>query len=351
VTLRRITEERIFDDVTTDPERARLYVTAGEMGLESRPEVELMRALADAEPPQRLHVVGPSGAGKTSMIMRVVADLSRRNLKPSPEVLVLRVGDRPDVLASEHSVMKLVLDTIAVEGHRFSNIDEAVLLDASADERTRTGRQVEHRAGLTVPVVSYSASLHKAFEAAKFGANSARVRKDLEDVLRIVADAGYRPIVVLDDTEKFVAPGSGGEVDEASVTNLYHNGVRALGELPLDLIVAMHPRFETVARVGEVVHRLGMSRLEVLELPADSENPALNKILKRRMQRRGIDDELATVIELETIADLQLLYHERDRDFRSVLQLAQKAAEHAVSRGATAIAPRDVRAVVAERIL
>jgi hypothetical protein len=33
--------------------------------------------------------------------------------------------------------MKMVLETIAVEGHRFSSIDEAVLRAAASDERTQ----------------------------------------------------------------------------------------------------------------------------------------------------------------------------------------------------------------------
>ena len=82
-----------------------------------------MRALVGGEPPQRVHVVVPSGAGKTSLILKVVGDMARRELAVSHEVLILRVGDRPGSLASPEAVMKLVLDTIAVEDHRFANVD------------------------------------------------------------------------------------------------------------------------------------------------------------------------------------------------------------------------------------
>lgn len=348
MSLRRVYDERVFDDATTDERRTRVYVVSGELGLagDDRPESQLMRSLASDEPPQRLHIVGPSGAGKTSLILRVVTDLAKRELEPRAEVLILRVGDRPDNLASPEAVMKMVLDTIAVHGHRFSNVPEEVFQAASADERTHNPLQVEHEAGLTAPVVSYSVTLKEAYRTLEFGQNAARVRHDLEDVIRTVSDAGYRPVLVIDDTEKFVSPGPHGEIEAGSIDNLYHHGVRVLGELPIDLVVAMHPRFEEVPRVREVIERLAMSRLDVPELPAETEEPALRKILVRRMERDSVEGQLESVIDPEAVEDLQVLYHERDRDLRSVLRLAHRAAGHALNRSAAVISARDIREVV-----
>ncbi|MGI8803470.1 MAG: hypothetical protein ACR2KV_15115 [Solirubrobacteraceae bacterium] len=348
MSLGEIIDGRVFDDATSDERRTRVYVGSGELGRsgDDRPEVALMRALTDAPAPQRVHVVGPSGAGKTSLILKVVVDMARRERDVRHEVLILRVGDRPERLSSPEEVMKMVLETIAVEGHRFSNVDERVLRAAAADERTHEGAQVEHRGSLIAPVVGYTAAVRQAYEIEAFGQNAAQVRHDLEDVLRQVAEAGYRPVLVLDDTEKFVSPERDGRLDEESIGNLYHHGVRVLGELPVDLVVAMHPRFESVARVAEVIERLGMARIGVAELPADTDEPALARILARRMERDGIAAALGAVIDAAAVEELQVLYHDRDRDLRSVLKLAHAAAVHAGGRGAPAIAARDVRAAV-----
>jgi len=347
MSLRDIHELRVFDDATTDHRRARVYVRSGELGLdEPRADIELMRALVDLEAPQRVQVVGPSGAGKTSLILKVVGDMARRQLAVAHQVLVLRVGDRPASLASPEAVMKLVLDTIATENHRFSNIDPQILREASADQRTHSPTQVEHRSGVTAPVVSYSASLRKAFDTVGFGQNPARVRRDLEDVLGEICAAGYRPVLVLDDTEKFISPGGDGKLAADAVENLYHHGIRVLGELPVDLLVAMHPRFEEVDRVREVIERLAMARILVPELLADIEPPALRTILERRMQRDSIDGDLDDVITAAAVEDLQVVYHDRDRNLRSVLKLAHASAGHAVARRATRIEGRDVRAEV-----
>jgi hypothetical protein len=65
------------------------------------------------------------------------------------------------------------------------------------------------------------------------------------------------------------------------------------------------------------------------------------------MRRDGIDEPIHEVVELAAIEELKVLYHERERDLRSVLKLARVAAIHALQRRATLIEAREVRAVVA----
>ena len=108
----------------------------------------------------------------------------------------------------------------------------------------------------------------------------------------------------------------------------------------------MHPRFEEVDRVVEVIERLGMARVDVREPPAEADYPAVGRILKRRMERDDLDVAIDTVIEGAAVEELQVL-GERDRDMRSVLKLAHAAAGHALARGAASIAARDIRGVVA----
>lgn len=175
-----------------------------------------MDALVTQEPPQRVHVVGPSGAGKTSLVLRVIADLARRQLDIAHEVLILRVGDRPERLGSGEEVN----DAPTVRGGR--------------------PREGGHRPSRHAP---------------------------------------YR----------------------GSATARRREGPRARG----------HPR----ARHGT----------------------------------RGFADDLETIIERAAIDDLQVPYHERDHDLRSVLKLAHAAAAHALGRNATVITARDVRGALSPR--
>lgn len=337
----------MFDDATSDAQRRRYYVRSGELGIQPRADRQLMEQLKSGPRPQRVQVVGPSGAGKTSLIVRVLADLETENLDPGYEVLILRVGERPEHLESGESMVKLVLDTIAARRFRFSNVDPSVFEEAAADRVTQSPARVNHAFGVDGQIANYTTRIEEAFETLEFGANPARLRQDLEDVVRMVAEGGYRPVLVLDDTEKFVAPGQDGELDGDSIANLYHQGVRVLGDFELDLVIAMHPRFEEVSHVREVSERLAIDQIAVPQLAPDSEPVGIEKILQRRLERGGVEGDLHEVISPEAVGDLQLLYHERESDLRSALKIAHAAIEHALSRGSGMLEARDIRAVVA----
>lgn len=347
MSLAEVHQRRLFDDATTDAERRLYYVRSGELGIEPRADRQVMEQLKGGALPQRVQVLGPSGAGKTSLIVRVLADLEAEQLSPGYEVLILRVGERPEHLASGESMIKLVLDTIATQSFRFSNVDPSVFEEATAVRTTQTPARINHEFGLDGRIANYSTQIEEAFKVHEFGKTPARLRQDLEDIVRIVADGGYRPVLVLDDTEKFVAPGPASELDAASVANLYHHGIRILGEFELDLVIAMHPRFEEAPHVQEVSDRLGIARIEVPQLAPDQEPAAIEKILERRLERGGIEVGLSDVITAEAVGDLQLLYHERESDLRSVLKIAHAAVEHALSRGSEVLEARDVRSAVA----
>jgi|GEM_PF-7109880 len=347
MSLQEVHRLRLFDDATTDVERRLYYVRSGELGIEPRADRQLMEQLKTGPRPQRVQVVGPSGAGKTSLIVRVLADLETEKLDPGYEVLILRIGERPEHLESGEKMIKLVLDTIASQRFRFSNVDPNVFEEAAADRVTQSPTRINHDFGLDGKIANYTTHVEEAFKTLEFGANPARLHQDLEDVIGMVAEGGYRPVLVVDDTEKFVAPGQNGELDDSSVANLYHHGVRVLGDFELDLVIAMHPRFGEVPHVQEVSERLAIDQIAVPQLTPESEPAPIKKILERRLERGGVEVEVGEVISPEAIGDLQLLYHERESDLRSVLKIAHAAAEHALSRDSGVLEARDLRAVVA----
>ena len=195
---------------------------------------------------------------------------------------------------------------------------------------------------LDAKVASYSANLKKAYETAKFGDDPARAREDFEDVLKLVS-AEYRPVLVIDDTEHFVRQGEDG-VDADSVRNLFHNGIRALAELErIDLVIASHPRYDEVEAVGEVTSRFGFRRVDVATLSPESENPGLGSILQRRLDRHGVDANVAEVIAADVVSQLETVYFLREHDLRQVLDLAAQAAGVAAAEDAQQIERRHLQ--------
>jgi Cdc6-like AAA superfamily ATPase len=346
LSLEEVAGRRAFASVTTQEQLAGLYVSSDQLaGLrgDDRPESQLMRALASGDAPQHVQVVGPAGAGKSSLILKVLGDLGRREALARPhEVLVVNVGDDPARLESPAVFMRTIVQLVARQGHRFANVDQDALRAASADERTRTGPQVEHRAGIQAPVVGYEAALKEAYETEHFGDHPARAREDFEDVLRWVARE-HRPVIVIDDTEHFVGVRDG-EVDAASVHNLYHHAIRSLAELDtLDLVVAVHPAYEDVDMVKDVHDRFGFQRVDVPALPDDSDGSALGRILQRRLDRHDLTVQVADVVEATALILLEGVYFLRAHDLRLVLDLAADAATAANRDGVQRIATRHVQ--------
>jgi Cdc6-like AAA superfamily ATPase len=347
MSLRRVRDERLFDDARTDADRTRYYVRAAELGLAERADLELMRILK-ASGPARVLVVGPSGAGKTSLILKVLGDLHIEATDPAREILVLKVGDRPENLVDPAAMIKLVLDTLAAQRYRFSNVDEEVLRAGAADQIALTPRRTTHRFEVGIPQVSYANELAETFETRQFSTTSAGLRQDLEGILRVIRESNYRPVLVLDDTEKFVAPGEDGRLDAGSIANLYDHGVRALADFDVDLVIATHPRFDEVQKVIEVCDRIGPERIEVPRIDPDLEAAPMGKILERRLIRGNVEAPLGEVIEPEAIGALTTLYHDRGSDLRSVLRVAHGAADRALDRGVNRIEVRDVDREVVE---
>jgi hypothetical protein len=347
--LDTIARERVFASVTRQEDLVDLYVRSdqltGARG-DARPEARMMRALANDPPPRFLQVIGPAGAGKTSMILRVLTDLGRREaatLHRPHEVLVVNVGDDPARLNSAAAFMHTMVQLIARQGHRFASVDPDVLAAAAADERTTTGRQVDHRVTLDAKVMSYSAGLKEAYGTAKFGEDPARARQDFEDVLKLVS-AAYRPVVVIDDTEHFVHRGVNGGVDAESVSNLFHHAVRALAELDqVDVIIAIHPKYRDVPALQEVTSRFGFLPVDVPALRPDSDTPGLAAILTRRLERHGIQIAVTDVIAEQVISQLEGYYFTNAHDLRAVLDLATEAAAAAAADDAQRIEPRHLQ--------
>lgn len=126
--------------------------------------------------------------------------------------------------------------------------------------------------------------------------------------------------------------------------------MRALAELPLDLVIAAHPRFEQIDKFKEVTGRLAIERIDCPELPPESEPVALGEILSRRLERGGVGAQLTSVIDPAAVAALQVVYHDRESDLRAALTTAHEAVEHALARRAITVEARDVQSVVAQRL-
>jgi hypothetical protein len=142
------------------------------------------------------------------------------------------------------------------------------MADAAAIERTTTPTQITHRAGLNVPV-SYQAEIKEPVHTFKTAVGPTELRAPER---RGRADRGrrpYRPLVVIDDTDRFARLDSDGGLQTDSIQKLLTNAVHVLCEVEprIDVIVAVHPRYEDVPGYDATGPRFRFVVLETPRLP------------------------------------------------------------------------------------
>ena len=326
----------------TDAELVSVYVPGGTFG-GARPDAEVFRMLYRESAGQRIIVRGESGSGKTSLILRVIGDVGRLE-ESACEPFRITVGD-VDMIASVTAFLQSILGTIASQEGRFANIDAEILAEAAAVEQSTTKRQVTHRAGLNSPV-SYQAELKEPVETFKTATTPTQLREHLNDVLARIVAAGFRPLVVIDDTDRFARLDASGKPQVDSIHNLLTNAVHVLceAEPPIDVIVAVHPRYADVEAYDETRVRFGFAVYETPRLPVEDgrKPPPIAAILKRRLQRRGIESDVADIVADEALVALEAVYVERHGNMREVLRVAQAACLKADAAGAATLAAEHV---------
>jgi hypothetical protein len=353
MSLNEVAKHRVFASVTAQADLVRHYVPSHELsglGGGDRPEAKIVNALAIAAPPQRLHIYGEAGAGKTSLILRALADIARREtLKRPVHPMFVNTGDAPSQLTDPQHFMQMLLGLIQVNGSAFATVDPVALRDATAEQTTYTPTTVAHQVGITPPFFSYQPTLTQAFATQTIGVDPARVRNDFQDVLRTVTK-DYRAVIVIDDTDHFAASGPDGKLDVEAISNLYHHGVRTLADFDeLDVIVAIQPHFQQVEPVTDVERRYNFEAVHVATLAADKDELTLSLVLGRRLQNANISATVDDLIHPQALAELQGVYFTASHDFRRVLECADEAARVAADDGADQITTRHVQHVLEQR--
>src|SRR3954470_1641342 len=332
----------------TEAELVGVYVPGGSFG-GPRPDVELFRRLHHGSAGQRFIVRGESGSGKTSLILRVIGDVGRLE-DTACEAFKIAVGD-VEMIASVTAFLQSILGTIASQDGRFANIDAEVLAEAAAIETTTTKRQVTHRAGLNSPV-SYQAELKEPVETFKTATTPTELREHLNDVARTIVAAGFRPLVVIDDTDRFARLDANGKPQIDSIHDLLTNAVHVLcqAEPPIDVIVAVHPRYAEVGAYEETRVRFGFTVHETPQLPVEEDHkpPPITAILERRLRRHGIEADVRDLVEEEALIALEAVYVERHANMREVLRVAQAACLRGHAAGASKLAAPHVFAAQKE---
>lgn len=305
-------------------------------------ERELFQALT-GDLPCAAEIVGGPGTGKSSCIMKVIRDVARLR-DGGHEILLLTAGDVEGALTDTGAFLYHLIEVIRQQEFRFADPVQERLAGAGAKEETVREPVVTHTAGVDggIPVakVKYQATLQQRSKEYKFGEDPARSRGELDDIIKVMRDTGARPVVVIDDTDKF-APGD--TIDEAAVTGLFDHAVQSLAELKIDFVIAVHQRFQDTDAYGRVAPKYLTTRLAVPYLLL--ERRPLEPILDRHLEAAGLEPRATELVDAAAIDTLQGLYVGRGRDLRQVLHVVHRAAIVADERRGDRITVEDISAI------
>lgn len=340
MTIDEIAQRRAFEPTTDPVELARSHQALRQFA-DGDTDGDLFRAIT-GDRPCAAELRGPAGSGKSSCIMRVLSDVARLTSPSSYELLLLRAGDDGTIVQSPGTFAAHVIDIIRAQGFRFAAPVQEELRRVGADGtvvtdpvRTDTGA-VEVDARLAKG--RYERALQDAYEQRTYGRNPAQSRQELESIIAIIRDHGPRPVIVIDDTDKFAEPAADG-LDVEAVDGLFDNGIRTLSELGIDFVVAVHPRFEGVGGYDAAAAKFLTTRLEIPWL--SPERGAIEAILGRHLEAHGIETPTADLVSETALAALWGVYSV-DRNLRDTLETAHRAAANASDRRSAVLEDEDV---------
>lgn len=262
-------------------------------------------------------VSGRDGSGKSSMAAWAVTPLDGMFGVVVP---VHAHAASPDV--SGAYLAGLVIDALRTAAWR-SVLD----IDLADSSRRRWRRSASVNFGVL------QAGLEEQLPAA--GGTSLAERQDaVHQALAVVRDHGLEPVLILDDTDKWIR--LGGEPDEA-VETFFNGPVRWLVDLSAGLIVHVHDRY---------LDLLGPSSgwFDERVAPPALDSDQLRQVVLGRIE--AVEPGVQEVFEPEALSVLLDTVATQGQSIRTCVRLAGHAVTEAVIAGKDHVARQDVEAAI-----
>lgn len=332
--LRALRAHRAFTPAPRQAELPDVYVKFDDLIGCGRFDSALAAALRAG---QRVQIVAPSGAGKSSIIQSVLNPLTDGVLPISVPVAF----DQPEVATEPMVFIAHLLTRIR---------REATALDPGARVARGHVKETTSRLGAEWgvpggPKLLAARDVKRVFEAQ--ATTSSDRLEQLHDVLTTVKAHDLMPVLVLDDTDKWirVAVDDAGERRRAFFTRI----PRLLAEhIDAAVVLSVHPDYLT-----DPGYQIGREFLEdVITLPQLPSVAALSMVMERRVgvALGQIPASLADIIAPEGLAHLFDYYRSQgEPSIRGhVVANVHRALAHALDADAERVEEGHIQAAIAE---
>ena len=329
--LQKLLNAHAFNPSPREQELRNLHVPFDEITGTPRCERVLAESLRRGE---RVALIGPSGSGKSSVTEHVLGGSYVQDLAP----MRIRVGLEP---------VAVVLDPREFVRHLVRTVAKAVESATGRDRRQvkKLAQQAAHHdarrsvkvgIGGGVPWLTGNLAVELGGVVDSVGPSGEDVLEKAQLLLEIIAAAGLRPVLVLDDTDHWlVRPGLADPGER--IAAFFGPIVRVIVErLPAAAVVAVHDSY-----LAHPSYRDAAAFLETrLTIPALPTPKSVGRVLAHRIERvpgvtRG--QGLPDVITSAGLDRLFENYTAAGRSLRSQLRIAHGALVHACDNSDDAI--------------
>ncbi len=295
----------------------------------------------------RVALIGHSGSGKTSLVRHTLTQ-GNENFA----AIWLQIASDPQVAAEPGIFGRHLLETLvhfaATERDILSQRDAQRHLGQAGGERyvqsgVTTARKVG--GGLRTPwlVGDLGRELAEAAPDINMGVTPARVQRQLSQLFDRICGEGLLPVVVLDDTDRWLQVVSTEDSKDRLVQGFFGEVLPWLCQLRCGLVCAIHDHYLEEqawlrARTEGVVET-------VVTVPRLNMASQLAQILDRRLSAANIEAGVGDLFVDDAIDALFSMYESRGAySIRSAINLAHAATQQAVEGGAKQVVARHVAA-------